>query len=137
MTDFDERAYFETIEAWRWIRFDRAEANCCHFVADVLGRATGQAFEIPASHDVETAREALEQLGSRSLYAHMVKLFGKPLAPLHAHIGYVMYRQGDEHSFVPGEATVGIADRGFAWFLGRRGLEHVKLSQCAKTFRAY
>lgn len=135
MSEFNEEAFHAAIDAWRPKQFDRATCNCYHFAADIIERATGQKFEVPPTQDEEA--QFFERTKNPSLWHTVLQYLGKPRAALEARIGDLVYRKANAPGVEASEATLGIADRGFAWFLGKNGLEVVKLSSCAKSFRTY
>lgn len=124
------RALYEGLDAWREVPFDWATANCCHFAKDLVERQGFRiGIEVPPVSGPEEALEWLKSEGHQSLYHLMLHLFGKPVAPLQAHRGDVLYRSDTLQG-----GTLGIADR-VGWFLSPTGLIPVPLGQCRRAFR--
>jgi hypothetical protein len=132
--NFNEGAFYEALESWRTMPFDRERSHCCHFAASIIEAATGRQIELP--HSVVDEPVYMELHGYKNLYHALSKIFGMGLAPLQAKIGYVVYRKPTP-DFVGDEATVGVADRSCAWFLGPQGIVPVRFSRCASVFKTY
>lgn len=124
--DYD--AFYATLERWRATPWDWRTANCCQFASDI-GQCWGIDFPIPTFDDVDDAAEWIRDRGHRSLYHYLVAMFGRPLSPLHAQRGWLVYRKGHGLS----GSSIGTADRR-AIFVGDRGLIDVPLAECACAF---
>jgi len=124
----NERQFYAVIEAWRVRGYDWDESNCCQFAADVA-YCWGLDIDVPVFDSVDNAVKWIKSKGSRSLYHYLVKLFGKPVAPLQAKRGFIAYRKGQG---LDGSA-IGTIDRR-ALFVGDKGLVEVRLGDCAAAF---
>ena len=125
---FDERKFYSVLEDWRERPYDWKRANCCGFAADIA-RCSGADIEVPAFEAVDEAAAWIKSQGVRSLYHYLVKLFGRPVAPLQAHRGFIAYRKGQG---LDGSA-LGAVERK-ALFVGPRGLIELPLSDCTGAF---
>ncbi len=124
----DERRFYAILEDWRYRPYSFADANCCQFAADIA-RCSGIDIEVPDFDDVEQAAKWIKKQGVRSLYHYLVKLFGKPVAPLQAKRGFIAYRKGQGLD----GSGIGAIERK-ALFVGEHGLIELKLSDCAGAF---
>ena len=124
----DERKFYSALDEWRSRPYDFVGANCCQFAADIA-RCSGVDIDVPSFEDAETAARWFREQRYRSLYHYLVKLFGKPVAPLQAKRGFIAYRKGIG---LKGSA-IGAIERK-ALFVGERGLIEVPLSACACAF---
>lgn len=124
----NQREFYTVIEDWRDRCYDWRSANCCQFAADIV-RCSGVDFEVPDCETVEEAEAWFRDHGARSLYHYLVKLFGRPVAPLQAKRGFIAYRKGQGL----GQSAVGAIERK-ALFVGDKGLIEVPLSECTGAF---
>ena len=126
------KALYEGLEAWRHTPFDWETANCCHYAKDLVERqGVPVALVVPSLQGPQDARQWLREQGHGSLYLLLVRLFGRPVRPLAARRGDVLYRN------VPMEAgAVGIADRN-GWFLSEKGLVEIPLQRCRWAFHIH
>ena len=124
----NERDFYRVLDEWRERPYDFVGANCCEFAADVA-RCSGVDIEVPDFDDVEQAAKWIKKQGCRSLYHYLVKLFGKPVAPLQAKRGFIAYRKGQGLD----GSGIGAIERK-ALFVGEHGLIELKLSDCAGAF---
>jgi len=124
----NERQFYSVLDDWRNRPYERQSANCCQFAADIA-RCSGVDIEVPCFETVDEAAQWIEKQGVRSLYHYLVKLFGRPVAPLQAKRGFIAYRKGIG---LDGSA-IGAIERK-ALFVGDRGLIEVPLSDCAGAF---
>jgi hypothetical protein len=121
----DLQAFYEGIEAWRDTPFRWKNANCCHFVADMIRRTTGRVIDIPAVASEADMREWLAAHGHRSLYHAAKTHLGRGHKPLLAKRGDILWRGSD--------GALGVCDRQ-GLFLGDHGLVQVRLSHCTRAF---
>ncbi len=84
---------------------------------------------MPDFNDAEQAAKWIKKQGAKSLYHYLVKLFGKPVAPLQAKRGFIAYRKGQGLD----GSGIGAIERK-ALFVGEHGLIELKLSDCAGAF---
>ena len=124
----NERQFYSVIDAWRDRSYDWHKSNCCEFAADIA-RCSGIDIEVPDFDNVEQAAKWIKKQGVRSLYFYLVKLFGKPVAPLQAKRGFIAYRKGQGLD----GSGIGAIERK-ALFVGEHGLIELKLSDCAGAF---
>ncbi len=124
----NERQFYSVIDAWRDRSYDWHKSNCCEFAADIA-RCSGIDIEIQDFDNVEQAAKWIKKQGAKSLYHYLVKLFGKPVAPLQAKRGFIAYRKGQG---LDGSA-IGAIERK-ALFVGEKGLIEVPLNACAGAF---
>jgi len=124
----NERQFYSVIEDWRDRSYDWHKSNCCQFAADIA-RCSGADIEVPDFDNVEQAAKWIKKQGCRSLYHYLVKLFGKPVAPLQAKRGFIAYRKGQGLD----GSGIGAIERK-ALFVGEHGLIELKLSDCAGAF---
>lgn len=124
----NEKKFYAVIEDWRGRAYDWHESNCCQFVADIA-RCCGVDIAVPGFNDAEQAEKWIKKQGVRSLYHYLVKLFGRPVAPLQGKRGFIVYRKGQG---LDGSA-IGTIDRR-ALFVGAKGLIEVRLGDCAAAF---
>ena len=124
----NERQFYSVIDDWRSRSYDCHKSNCCQFAADIA-RCSGIDIDVPDFDNVEQAAKWIKKQGVRSLYHYLVKLFGKPVAPLQAKRGFIAYRKGQG---LDGSA-IGAIERK-ALFVGETGLIEVPLSVCASAF---
>ncbi len=124
----NERQFYSVIEDWRYRKYDWGSSNCCHFAADIAC-CSGVDISVPEFETVEAATDWIRSQGVRSLYYYLVKLFGKPVAPLQAKRGFIAYRRGIG---LKGSA-IGAIERK-ALFVGEQGLIELPLSVCAGAF---
>ncbi len=124
----NERHLYIVIEHWRDRPYNFVDSNCCQFAADIA-RCWGIDIEVPDFDNVEQAAKWIKKQGVKSLYQYLVKLFGKPVAPLQAKRGFIAYRKGQG---LDGSA-IGVIERK-ALFVGEHGLIELKLSDCAGAF---
>ena len=124
----NERQFYSVLDEWRERPYDFVRANCCQFAADVA-RCSGVDIKVPDFETPEKAAKWIKKQGARSLYHYLVKLFGKPVAPLQAKRGFIAYRKGQG---LDGSA-IGVIERK-ALFVGEHGLIELKLSDCAGAF---
>ena len=124
----NERQFYSVIDAWRDRSYDWHKSNCCQFAADIA-RCWDVDIEVPDFDNVEQAAKWIKKQGVRSLYHYLVKLFGKPVAPLQASRGFIAYRKGEG---LDGSA-IGAIERK-ALFVGSNGLSELPLSACACAF---
>ena len=124
----NERQFYEVLDKWRMRPYDFVEANCCQFAADIA-MCSGVHIVVPCFETVDEAAQWIKSQGVRSLYHYLVKLFGKPVAPLQAKRGFRAYRKG---MGLDGSA-IGAIERK-ALFVGPHGLIEVPLSDCAGAF---
>ncbi len=122
------KRFYAVIENWRGRSYDWHSSNCCEFAADIA-RCSGVDIEVPDFDDAEQAAQWIKKQGVRSLYHYLVKLFGKPVAPLQGKRGFIAYRKGQGLS----GSAVGAIDRR-AFFVGDNGLVEVPLGACAAAF---
>ncbi len=122
------RQFYSVLDDWRTRPYDWKRANCCHFSADIA-RCSGVNVDVPVFESVEDAADWIRSQGVRSLYHYLVKLFGKPVAPLQARRGFIAYRKGQG---LDGSA-IGAVERK-ALFVGDSGLIELPLSECAGAF---
>lgn len=124
----NERQFYAVLDDWRDRAYDWSNANCCEFAADIA-RCSGVDIDVPSFENVEEATEWIRAQGARSLYHYLVKLFGRPVAPLQAKRGFIAYRKG---LGLKGSAIGAIERKAF--FVGERGLIEIPLSDCAGAF---
>ncbi len=124
----NEHQFYSVLDEWRIRPYDFIEANCCQFAADIA-RCSGADIKVPNFETPEKAARWIKKQGTRSLYHYLVKLFGKPVAPLQAKRGFIAYRKGIG---LDGSA-IGAIERK-ALFVGETGLIEVPLSACAGAF---
>ncbi len=124
----NERQFYTVLEDWRQRPYDWVSANCCQFATDVA-RCWGVDVEVPSCNTTAEAEKWLREQGVRSLYHYLVKLLGKPVAPLQAKRGFIAYRKG----FGIDGSAIGTIERR-ALFVGDNGLIVVPLSDCACAF---
>lgn len=124
----NERQFYNVIENWRDSPYNWTANNCCHFAADIAA-CWGVDIDVPACETADDANEWIRSQGVRSLYHYLVKLFGKPKAPLQGKRGWIVYRKGVG---LKGSA-IGVIERK-ALFVGDNGLIEIPLSQCAAAF---
>ena len=124
----NERRFYSVLDEWRERPYDFVEANCCEFAADIA-RCWDVDIDVPNFDNAEQAAKWIKKQGTRSLYHYLVKLFGKPVAPLQAKRGFIAYRKGQG---LDGSA-IGAIERK-ALFVGETGLIEVPLSACAGAF---
>ncbi len=124
----NERQFYAVLADWRDRAYDWDEANCCQFSADIA-RCWGIDFSVPSFDTIDDAAKWLRSKGARSLYYYLVKLFGRPVAPLQGKRGFIIYRKGQG---LDGSA-IGTIDRR-ALFVGDKGLIEVRLGECAAAF---
>ena len=124
----DERLFYSVIDDWRDRSYDWHKSNCCQFAADIA-RCSGVNIDVPDFDTTEQAAQWIKKQGAKSLYHYLVKLFGKPVAPLQAKRGFIACRKGIG---LDGSA-IGVIERK-ALFVGERGLIEVPLSDCAGAF---
>lgn len=120
--------FYTVLDDWKHRRYDWDQANCCHFAADIA-RCSGVDIDVPGFDTAKDAATWIREQGVRSLYHYLVKLFGKPVAPLQAKRGFIAYRKGEG---IEGSA-IGTVDRK-AVFIGDTGLIELPLSTCAGAF---
>jgi len=123
-----ERQFYSVLEDWRARQYDWRNANCCQFAADIAG-CWGLDIDVPDCETVEDAAAWIRSQGVRSLYHYLVKLFGKPVAPLQAKRGFIVYRKGQG---LEGSA-IGTVERK-AIFVSDGGLTEIPLGECAFAF---
>lgn len=124
----NDKRFYQTLTEWQNRPYDWRAANCCQFAADI-GACWGIDFKVPPCNDVDEAAEWIRAQGVKSLYQFLVKLMGRPKAPLQAKRGWIVYRKGIG---LEGSA-IGTVDRK-ALFVGERGLIQLPLSECACGF---
>ena len=124
----NERKFYEVLDDWRKRPYDWHHDNCCQFASDIA-KCSGVEIDVPDFETVEQAAKWIKKQGARSLYHYLVKLFGKPVAPLQAGRGFIAYRKGIG---LDGSA-IGAIERK-ALFVGERGLIELPLSACAGAF---
>ncbi len=124
----DERQFYSVLDDWSARPYNWAEANCCQFAADIA-RCSGVDIEVPHFETVDEAALWIRSQGVQSLYHYLVKLFGKPVAPLQAKRGFIAYRKGIG---LDGSAIGAIEHK--ALFVGEQGLIAVPLGACAGAF---
>ena len=124
----NERQFYVVLDDWRTCAYDWHHSNCCQFAADIA-RCSGVDIDIPNFDTAEQAAKWIKKKGSKGLYHYLVKLFGKPVAPLQAKRGFIAYRKG----FGLEGSAIGAIERK-ALFVGERGLIEVPLSDCAGAF---
>lgn len=124
----NERQFYAVLDEWRDRAYHWQGANCCQFAADIA-RCSGVDISVPDCDTVEEALDWISSQGVRSLYHYLVKLLGKPVAPLQAKRGFIAYRKG---LGLTGSA-IGAIERK-ALFVGERGLIEVPLSACVGAF---
>ena len=124
----NERKFYGVLDEWRGRPYDFVEANCCQFAADIA-RCWGVDIDVPDFETAEHAAKWIKKQGCKSLYHYLVKLFGRPVAPLQAKRGFIAYRKGIG---LDGSA-IGAIERK-ALFVSERGLIEVPLSACAGAF---
>ena len=124
----NERQFYSVIDAWRDRSYDWQKSNCCQFAADIAS-CWGVDIEVPDFDNTEQAAKWIKKHGVKSLYQYLVKLFGKPVAPLQAKRGFIAYRKGQG---LDGSA-IGAIERK-ALFVGDNGLQELPLSACACAF---
>ncbi len=120
--------FYAVLDKWRCTPYDWDDANCCHFAADIA-RCWGVDIDVPGFDNAEDAASWIRDQGASSLYAYLVKLFGRPVAPLQAKRGFIAYRKGQG---LDGSA-VGAIERK-ALFVSSNGLVEVSLGECACAF---
>ncbi|KKL49895.1 hypothetical protein LCGC14_2310930 [marine sediment metagenome] len=120
--------FYAVLDEWRERPYDFVEANCCQFAADIA-RCSGVDIKVRRFETPEAAAKWIKKQGCRSLYHYLVKLFGKPVAPLQASRGFIAYRKGEG---LDGSA-IGAIERK-ALFVGSNGLIELPLSACACAF---
>ena len=123
-----ERQFYSVLDEWRDRAYHWHDANCCQFAADIA-RCSGANIKVPNFDNTEQAAKWIKKQGAKSLYHYLVKLFGKPVAPLQAKRGFIAYRKGIG---LDGSA-IGAIERK-ALFAGETGLIEVPLSVCAGAF---
>lgn len=135
MADNSQREYYIkyqqfyiVLDNWRNRSYDWNDANCCNFAADIA-RCWGVDIDVPRFHSVEDAASWIREQGGSSLYAYLVKLFGRPVAPLQAKRGFIAYRKGQG---LNGSAIGAIEHK--ALFVSDNGLVEFSLSNCACAF---
>lgn len=124
----NESQFYSVIEDWRYRKYDWRTSNCCHFAADIA-RCSCVEISVPEFETVEAASDWVRSHGVKSLYHYLVKLFGKPVAPLQAGRGFIAYRKG---MGLDGSAIGAIERKAF--FVGDNGLIELPLSACACAF---
>ena len=124
----DERQFYAVLDDWRSHAYDWKNANCCHFAADIA-RCSGVDIDVPDFETVEQAAKWIKKQGVKSLYHYLVKLFGRPVAPLQAKRGFIAYRSGIG---LEGSA-IGAIERK-ALFVSDNGFIELPLSVCAGAF---
>lgn len=124
----NERQFYSVLDDWRDRAYDWSDANCCQFTADIA-RCSGVNIDVPSFESVEDAAEWIQSQGAKSLYHYLVKLFGKPVAPLQAKRGFIAYRKGIGLN----GSAIGAVERK-ALFVGDKGLIELPLSACACAF---
>lgn len=124
----DERQFYVVLDDWRSRPYDWHDANCCQFAADIA-RCSGVDINVPHFETVDDAAMWVRLEGAKSLYHYLVKLFGRPVAPLQSKRGFIAYRKGIG---LDGSA-IGAIERK-ALFVSERGLIEVPLSACAGAF---
>lgn len=124
----NERQFYSVLDDWRTRPYDWKRANCCHFAADIA-RCSGVNIDVPDFENVANAADWIRSHGAKSLYGYLVKLFGRPVAPLQAKRGFIAYRKG---LGLDGSAIGAVERKTF--FVGDRGLIEVPLSACACAF---
>lgn len=124
----NERQFYQVLDDWRDRPYHWSEANCCQFSADIA-RCWGVDIEVPDFLTPEDAAAWMRTQGIRSLYHHMVKLFGRPVAPLQAKRGFIAYRKG---LGLEG-SSLGAIERK-AYFVDDKGLIQLPLSACTGAF---
>lgn len=124
----NEKKFYAVIEDWRGRAYDWHESNCCQFAADIA-RCWGVHIEVSSFDTAEQAARWIKNRGGGSLYHYLVKLFGKPVAPLQGKRGFIAYRKGQGLS----GSAIGTIDRR-AFFVGDKGLIEVPLGACAAAF---
>ena len=124
----NERKFYVVLDDWRTRAYDWQTSNCCQFAADIA-RCSGIDIEVPNFDTVEQAAKWIRSQGVRSLYHYLVKLFGRPVAPLQACRGFIAYRKGQGLN----GSAIGAIERK-ALFVGDKGLIALPLSACACAF---
>lgn len=124
----NEREFYSVLDEWRGRAYHWNDANCCHFAADIA-RCWGVDIGVPDFETAEQAAKWIKQQGVRGLYHYLVKLFGRPVAPLQAKRGFIAYCKGIG---LDGSA-IGTIERK-ALFVGDRGLIELPLSSCTSAF---
>jgi len=124
----NERHFYDVLTEWRDRPYDWAGANCCQFAADIA-RCWDVDIAVPECQTTEEAAHWIRSQGARSLYHYLVKLFGRPVAPLQAGRGFIAYRKGIG---LEGSA-IGAIDRK-AVFVSDSGLVEASLGECASAF---
>ncbi len=124
----NERQFYAVLDDWRSRSYDWHKSNCCQFAADIA-RCSGVDIEVPDFANVEQAAKWIKKQGAKSLYMYLVKLFGKPVAPLQAKRGFIAYRKGQGLD----GSGIGAIERK-ALFVGSNGLIELPLSACACAF---
>ncbi len=119
----NERQFYAVLDDWRLRPYDWKDANCCQFAADV-GRCSGVDVEVPSFDTAKEASEWMQAQGVRSLFHYLVKLLGKPIAPLQAKRGFIAYRKGQG---LEGSA-IGVIEHK-ALFVGDKGLIEIPLAR--------
>lgn len=121
---------YDGLEHWRNTPFDWQTANCCHFAKDMLERrGVSVPIEIPELSGAEEARVWLRENGHASLYLMLTKLFGRPVGPLQARRGDIVYTDQEA-------GAVGVVDRA-GWFLSDSGLISIPLKKCRWAFHVH
>ncbi len=124
----NERQFYSVLDDWCDRAYDLHEANCCQFAADIA-RCSGVDIEVPDYETIDEAAEWIRSQGVKSLYHYLVKLFGKPVAPLQARRGFIAFRKGVG---LDGSAIGAIERKAF--FVGDNGLIELPLSVCVCAF---
>lgn len=124
----NELQFYAVLDDWRTRPYDWRKSNCCQFAADIA-LCSGIHIRVPDFETVDEAAEWIRSQGVRSLYHYLVKLFGRPVAPLQARRSFIAYRKGVG---LDGSALGAIERK--ALFVGPRGLVEVPLSDCAGAF---
>ena len=124
----NERQFYAVLDDWRGRPYDWHKSNCCQFAADIA-RCSDVDTDVPDFDNVEQAAKWIKKQGAEGLYHYLVKLFGKPVAPLQAKRGFIAYRKGQGLD----GSGIGAIERK-ALFVGEHGLIELKLSDCAGAF---
>lgn len=124
----NERQFYIVLEDWQTRSYDWHDANCCHFAA-AIAKCWGVDIDVPDFETTQQAAKWVKKQHVKSLYHYLVKLFGKPVAPLQASRGFIAYRKG---MGLNGSA-IGAIERK-AVFVSEKGLIELPLSACAGAF---
>lgn len=124
----NERQFYFAIEDWQNRPYSFVDANCCQFAADIA-RCWDVDIKVPDFDTTEQAAKWIKKHGAKSLYHYLVKLFGKPVAPLQAKRGFIAYRKG----FGLEGSAIGAIERK-ALFVGDKGLIEIPLGECSGAF---